>query len=164
MQNKIQEWYILRHGLTAYSTQGYGDKILSARILPEAVFSIEKMGNYLSKVPNSANYSSQLIRCVQTADIITRITGKVFTPDKRLNEFHQETFSEFYERVFSWFKEVNTTQPKCVLVCTHGAVIAALKHMLLEGDFSESQLLDYTQCGELLAIKDKKLEIVDFNI
>lgn len=164
MRNNTPTWYILRHGLATHSMNGYGDKILSAPLLPEAVPAIERMSAYLAKVPVSSNWSSTLIRCIQTTEIVRRITGKVFIPDKRLNEFYQETFSRFYGRVSSWFKEVNTSQSKNILVCTHGVVIAALKQILLTGDFSEAaNLLDYPGCGQLVVIKERKIELFDFN-
>ncbi len=163
MKHDDTTWYIFRHALATRSMSGYGDKILTAQILNEAIPPIESMARYLSKIPESTNVSSTLLRCVQTTEIITRITGKKFLTDSRLNEYFQESFAEFNERVNSWIKDMRGRKTTAVLICTHGAVVAGIKHLLIDGDFSEAQLLDYPNCGELLVIKND-FRIINFNV
>lgn len=161
----MKTWYLFRHALSTYSKHGYGDEVLSAQILPSETKPIEQMAQYFLKVPNSINFSSEIIRCIQTAQIISKPTGKQFATDKRLNEYHGESFEEFTIRVTSWLDgiEASQTASENILVCTHGAVIAALKHIILKGTFSEDNALDYPECGELWIIRDKKVESIDFN-
>lgn len=163
MKHKTMTWYLFRHALATYSTQGYGEEILTASILPEAIPSIEKLAQHLNSVSKSLNLRSELARCEQTTDIITKITGKVFVPDKRLNEFYRETYDALRKRIWNFVDEMFQTKRENLLLCTHGIVIAAIKHILLAGDFSEKHLLDYPACGELLIIKDKKEEVISFN-
>ena len=50
------------------------------------------------------------------------------------------------------------------MICTHGAVIAALKHYLTDGSFERRHETDYSQTGELMIINDdKSVEVLDFN-
>lgn len=145
-------WYLFRHALATENKGGYGDEILSAKILPVGIPPTERMAEYIQHLPKSVNWSSELLRSQQTTNIITKITGRTFVSDARLNEYYNETFEAFRKRIASWLDEMIARNPSVVLVCTHGAVIAGLKHLLLEGEFLESQALDYPKCGELLVI------------
>jgi broad specificity phosphatase PhoE len=156
-------WYIFRHALATYSKNGYGDQIISAPILPEARASIEAMAHYLNDITSSANYSSEYLRCRQTAEIISNVANKKFVFDDRINEFHDEPFEAFHERVHNWYSEVANAQPANIIVCSHGAVLSALRHIVIRGDFIEQGLLDYPPCGELMIIRDKEVQIIDFN-
>ena len=163
MRNNHITWYIFRHALAIHGKNHYGDQILTAKILKSAIPSIEKMARYLTKIPSSLNFTSEIIRCVQTAAIVTRITGKEFITDIRLNEYYRESFAGLKERVNSWIKDMRGRKTTAVLICTHGAVVAGIKHLLIDGDFSEAQLLDYPNCGELLVIKND-FRIINFNV
>lgn len=156
-------WYLFRHALATYDKKGYGDQILTATILEHEVAPIEKMATYLRKVKDSINVSSTLLRCTQTTDIISRGSGKIFTTDKRLNEYYNESFEEFHQRVTRWVHDIGKIQPSAVLVCSHGAVIAGIKHILLDGDFREFDIRDYPDCGELLIIEHKSTKLMNFN-
>lgn len=156
-------WYIFRHSLATLSKTGYGDQILTASILPDYTEPIRKMAQFLKSVKESSNFSSELLRCKQTTAIITEVTGKTFTTDPRLNEYYDETFSALYKRVKELTLEIEKTGIENILVCTHGAVTAAMKHIILTGSFLEKDLMDYPQCGELLIIKNQKAEFIDFN-
>lgn len=156
-------WYLFRHALATYDKKGYGDQILTAAILKHEVAPIEKMATYLQKVKDSINVSSTLLRCKQTIDIISRGSGKIFITDKRLNEYYSESFEEFHQRVTQWVHDIGKIQPSAVLVCSHGAVIAGIKHTLLYGDFRENDIRDYPDCGQLLIIKHKSTKLVNFN-
>lgn len=146
-------WYLFRHALATHGKSGYGDTILTATILPEGIPPIERMAEHIKQLPETLNWSSEFMRCVQTTNIITKITGRKFMTDARLNEYYHESFEVFSERVRFWYNEIIASHPSAVLVCTHGAVIAGLKHLILEGEFLESQTLDYPKCGELLSLR-----------
>jgi broad specificity phosphatase PhoE len=159
----MTSWYLFRHGLATRNPAGYGKEILTATILPESIQSVEKIAIFLSTVTDSINYCSELKRCVQTAGIITRLTGKKFRLDSRMNEYHRESFSVFKLKLHLFLDEITSQNPQNIIICTHGAVIAGLKHLLMHAIFSESDLLDYPQCGQLLILQDKRIEIKDFN-
>lgn len=145
-------WYLFRHALATENKGGYGDEILSAQILPVGIPPTERMAEYIQHLPKTVNWSSELLRCTQTTNIITKITGRIFVTDARLNEYYNESFDALRKRIRSWYDEIVASHPSAVLVCTHGVVIAGLKHLILEGEFLKSQVLDYPKCGELLVI------------
>lgn len=155
-------WYLFRHARATKSKVGYGEEILSAKILPEGIPPIKRMAEYIQRLPKSVNWSSELLRCAQTTNIITKITGRTFVTDARLNEHHNETFEAFRKRIASWLDGIMRLHPSVVLVCTHGAVIAGLKRLLLEGVFLESQSFDYPKCGQLLVVTRKRSAVLDF--
>jgi broad specificity phosphatase PhoE len=156
-------FYLTRHALATHSTTGYGDEILSAQILPEGIPPIKSMAHFLKDIPTDQNVSSEVLRCQQTAKIISQITHKKFTPDARLNEFYQDTWKTFEERVLSFLSDCLFSNQKKILLCTHGAVIAVLKNHLTKGFFEVSNEFDYPQTGELWIIQNRKLEKKNFN-
>lgn len=157
-------WYIFRHALATYSTIGYGAQILTASILPEAIVPIKKMAAFLNTVQPSANFTSEILRCRQTAKIITGITEKPFTHDARLNEYYEEQFDQLSHRVTQFIKEISEHKEVNILVCTHGAVLAGIKHFLIDRTFKKTDLYDYPACGELAIIKNKNLLLKNFNV
>ncbi|MBI2430813.1 MAG: histidine phosphatase family protein [Candidatus Levybacteria bacterium] len=161
MSNKT--FYIFRHGLATKSLFGYGDKIVTAELLAEGKPPIEKMANYLKKIPSQFNVCSEFVRCRQTAAIVTKKTGKKFTFDKRLNEYNEESFNDLRDRVKDFLQYIEKSNYQSVLICTHGAVIAAIKNLVLRNKFTLFQLYDYPKTGVLLVIKDGKIEEIDFN-
>lgn len=159
-------FFIFRHGLATLSTAGYGDQVYSAPLLDQGIPSIDRLATYLQTQPCDVGYSSEVLRCRQTAEIVTRFTGKQFQFDKRLNEYHQEEFTAFVARVTDFLNTLPpaaSSAPQSVWICTHGAVIAALKHLLLDGIFTQDQELDYTKPGEILEIVDGQIQVHSFN-
>ncbi len=172
--NTSHQFFIFRHGLATLSTSGYGEQILSAALLPEGVPAVERLGQFLKEMPTDFHFSSEVPRCRQTAEIVQKITGKKFQFDARLNEYHQEPFVQFADRVEGFLNDViergdrykahlADDVPVSIVICTHGAVIAGIKHFLLEGTFSQEYQLDYTQPGELLQIWNKNVQLHIFN-
>lgn len=157
-------FYIFRHGLATHSQDGYGDKILTAEILPEGIPAIQRLATYLETITTDYNVSSQLIRCRQTAEIVTAVTGKQFMFDKRLNELlDEESCAQLRQRVSDFAQEIKNSVYESILICTHGAVIAALRHLIVDGRFSGEDLGDFTEPGELLIIDKSQVEIKNFN-
>lgn len=158
-------WLIFRHGLATHSTEGYGDQVFSAPLLEEGITAIERLAEYLKGRASDSQYCSEVLRCRQTAAIVSRATGKDFQFDRRLNEYHQETFTELSQRVADFLSEVNQANPtpKTFWICTHGAVIAALRHLIIEGAFTAEQELDYTKPGEILEIHQANIQVHTFN-
>lgn len=161
---KFQKIILMRHGLATYSTTGYGDKIFSATILPESIPSIEKTAEYVKKIPTDYNVSSEFLRCRQTVQIVSAMTKKQFVFDKRINEFNEETFSNFKERLQNFLDELLQKNVKNILICTHGAVIAGLKQLVLTNNFQEEQLLDFPIPGVLTILENDQIQEINFNI
>lgn len=161
----MKSYYIFRHGQTYFTKNGliYGDQILTAPILEEAKPVTERFSAYIKNIPTDLNVSSELLRCTQTTKIITEITGKVFSTDKRLNEFFDEPFTDFAQRIKSFLDEIEASEFNDILVCTHGGVMAGFKHWILNNNFPEEKITDYPNPGVLMIIKQGKVEEIDFN-
>ena len=105
---------------------------------------------------------SEYIRCQQTATIISQHTGLQFATDPRLNEHHQESFDQLVTRVQQLLTEYESLPAQQLFLCTHGAVIAAFKNLLLKGSFTLEDELDYPPTGQLWLLHNKQLDIKDF--
>ena len=169
-------YYIFRHGQTfaTKASSGYGIKIFSAPILPEAVPALESMGKFLKKVPDSSNFSSPVRRCRETVDIIRRVSEKEFLFDERLREYFIfnrtssnplfiETFGTLRNRIQSFIDHTKQVEAENILICTHGALIAGLANLLTNGQFVRTDANEYPSPGVLTIIKGSKLKQIDFN-
>jgi broad specificity phosphatase PhoE len=164
MTISLPTWYIFRHGLATKSKMGYGDRIITAEVLPEGIPPVQRMGTYMKTLPYSVGWRSEFLRCQQTAAIVTEATGNPFTPDPRLNEQVTEPFEVVRDRVRAFVQDGRESGQPHLWVCTHGIVIAALRHLITRGDFSRRDELDYTQPGQLLIIRpDLTHEVVKFD-
>lgn len=159
-----QTYYIFRHGKAVEDNEAYGEKVLTASLLSNSLDPIKRLAEFLKTIPESTNFSSTLLRCRQTAEIVSSITDKKFFFDKRLNEFHNESFDSFTNRVKEFLEEECYPKNGKTLICTHAAVIAAMKHLICFGKFEIQNQLDYIQPGELLIIQNKKVKKINFNI
>ncbi len=162
-----QKIYIFRHGVTIATKENkfYGWKILHARIFEaESRPFLERMAHYLQDIPTDYNTCSPLIRCVETAKIVSDITNKLFSIDWRLREYLIETTGMFRGRVQSLINDLNQSPHQTVMICTHGAVIAALKNLLITGQYVRNNIIDYPPPGILWIIdtSTKQLETIDF--
>lgn len=155
----------MRHGETFASRDGvpYGDRELTAQILPSGISAIERLGKYLKEINTTVNYTSELPRCVQTSQIVSRITGKTFTNYPMLNELFEDSFEKFNSRMEQLVEKLESYQGQIYLLCTHGAVISALKYLLTTGNYAIHNLMDYPNTGMLMIIKNGKVELLDFN-
>jgi broad specificity phosphatase PhoE len=160
----MKTYYIFRHGQTFATTRnsGYGLRRLSAGILDSARPTIIKMADFLKTVPTDLNLTSPIPRCRETAQIITLETGKKFVADWRLTEM-MEPVAVLRCRVQNLIKQIERSDFETVLICTHGAVIAALVCLITKKHFSAKDLMDYPPPGILIKIKDGKIEEFDFN-
>lgn len=155
--------FLVRHGLSTLNKRGYGRKKLTANLLPQGVIESEKVALYLKSIPDSYNISSEIPRCKQTAEIITRITGKSFHFDKRLTEFYHETFTDFKKRITSFLEDLSLIAEKNIIICTHAAVIVAIKYLITENKFIFKNLSDEPLEGEVIVVKNKSFEKVSFS-
>lgn len=157
-------YYIFRHGDThATKTKTpYGDGVLTAPILPESKTYLEKIGFFLKNIPHSYNVSSEILRCRQTVEIVALAADKPFVFDKRLNEYNMETFDDYANRIMSFLSDVEQKAIDHIVICTHGAGIAALKHLLIRNELVEENLIDFSDPGVLTIIKHGTIEEIDF--
>lgn len=159
-----QKYYIFRHGKAIEDGQEYGDAVLTASLLPESIPVIKRIAEFLKSVHESTNFSSEILRCKQTAEIVTSITGKEFFFDNRLNEYYQESFIDLSNRVKSFLEQYCLSHESPFVICTHGGVISALKHLIIDKKYLLSDLYDYIKPGEILIINpDKSFKVLDFN-
>jgi broad specificity phosphatase PhoE len=158
--------YIFRHGQTIFSKNHlpYGENERTAAILPEAVGPTERLAKYFSGILTEANFSSEFLRCRQTVEIVERMVAKKFVFDPRLNEISESNLEFFVERVKNFWQSLNDQHLGSVAICTHGGVMAVLKHLQTGGNFMPTDILDYPKCGVLMIIRDKVYEEIDFNV
>jgi broad specificity phosphatase PhoE len=163
----VKKFYIMRHGETFATKRntGYGWKILTASILEEGKPIIEKQGKYLRNKEIEYCVASPIKRCKQTSAIVRAESGKDIFFDRRLSEFFLESFGGFKKRVRSFLKEMDEKGYEEVLIITHGAVIAALTHLLSRDTFQISEITDYPKPGVMTIIEREKIaQLIDFNI
>lgn len=122
------------------------------------------MAKFLEKVALNFNVSSEYLRCQQTTKIIMANSGLKFEKDARLNEFGQETFSEFIKRIKDFLEEVKKNEYQTVVICTHGAVISTIKNLLIKGRMKRRELPFFPKPGILMCIEGEKIQKIDFNI
>lgn len=155
--------YLFRHALATKSKRGYGKKILSATLLDDGIPAFKKLTLFLKDIRESLNISSKILRCRQSAKIISQITHKKFIYDPRINEFYHEEFEDFTKRVTDFLQDLEKNDHQNIIICTHGIVIAAIKNLILKGKFTKSNRYDYPPTGELVIIKNNKIQNIDFN-
>jgi broad specificity phosphatase PhoE len=143
----------------------YGDQEFSAKILPEGIPAIKKLGLFLKEIESDINLTSPYNRCLETVEIIAAIAGKNFHKDERLGEFRSglESFGELSSRIISFVDDLKSNEYKNVSVCSHGYPISAMIQYVSSGKIEKKQLLTYPDPGVLSIFKDGKLTQIDFN-
>ncbi len=140
----MKTYYIFRHGQTFATTKnsGYGLQRLTAGILESGKPTIIKMAEFLKDVPTDLNLTSPILRCRQTAEIITLETGKKFMADWRITEM-MEPFQILKWRVKNLLNQLEKSDFNTILICTHGAVIEGLVSYLMRGNFKVQDVMAY---------------------
>ena len=137
--------------------------VYSAEILEEGIPAIENLATFLRKYSFYKCFTSEILRCVQTSQVVEKITGFKFEKYSRLNEFVDETFDEFKERISNAIERFESVNGKTYLICTHGAVISALKHLLVTGKYEEKDFMDFPSPGNLIIVDQTGFRIKNFN-
>ncbi len=160
-------FYIFRHGETfaTKAGKGYGMRVFSAPLLPEATGALERMGEYLKSIDTDFNVSSAVRRCRETVAIISTVSGKEFFFDKRLNEFFLESVGHLEKRLQRLLDDIEKNAYKRVLICTHGACLSLLITLLsIKKDHHTSyNLFQYPPPGVLTIIIGNTIQEVNFN-
>jgi len=159
--------YIFRHGMTFFAKNNlpYGDKVETAEILPEAIPVTKRLGRYLMDIPTAKNYTSPFLRCVQTSNIVTEISGKKFEKVEDLRDWdpRRETVEEMIKRILVFSKELDAKRYSSISICTHGYPINALIAYFTKGEIKKDDLDNFPNPGVLVSIKNKKASYQDFN-
>ncbi len=158
------KWYVFRHGETFYTRDGvnYGDKQLTISILDEGVPALMRMGEYLKKENISEWYSSPFKRCVDSMKVVKEVAGGGYKTDERMGEFYKKDWGQFVEGIREFLGEIEKKGIEKVGVCTHGAVLAGIRHLLIEGVFEREQMHEHPDPGVLWIIEKGKLEKISF--
>jgi broad specificity phosphatase PhoE len=137
-----KHWFIFRHGLATHALS-YGDTILTADLLPEGLPAVEKLADLLANKPCDVLYSSPLARCKHTAEKVAEKKQIEIIQDERLRDYYDESHDAFKLRVADFLTEAAQRENQSIFICTHGIVIAALKHLIQEGSFNMADELDF---------------------
>lgn len=141
--------YLIRHGSTEYTQMGISQGQLDIPLSETGVLEAEKVMTEVHNLPIKIIYSSPLLRCRQTADIINQGLDLPLVFDDRLMEmflgirqgtdFHKwsaedrerfrnnpeyygaESNEHFYSRVSSFYEEV-LERGQSALIVSHGGV------------------------------------------
>ena len=162
-------YYIFRHGETYFTKNKIEydpESRISAPILKEGIPAIKRLGEFLKDKLKNTNYTSPYPRCVKTSEIITKITGKKFTKDERLSDEWmsegKETFDEMVARFQNFLLDIKKNNPSVVAICTHGWPISILTNLITKREMKPEWLANYILPGELVIIKDGKVETKSF--
>lgn len=158
-------YYIFRHGLTQAVKQNrwYWTSIYSARIIEEGKPSIIRLAEYMKNIDSDFNVASPFKRCQQTAGIVTEITGKTFATDKRIGEYAFELPWTFKRRILRFIADMEKSEQKTIVICTHAIVIEMLIQYFSNGHVSLRHRLKAPLTGVLTKVQDKKVTEKDFN-
>jgi len=170
----MTDFYIFRHGDTMETkSSGIFAKFIrqkgggspSLPILPKGVPALEKIGKFLKDIPIDAGFTSPYLRCAESAKIVEAVSNKKYVLDERIRELQggRKNFSDFRERIIEFLDEIGEKNYSAVSICTHGAVVAAIKHLKTDGKFFFFQVWDFPAPGKLIIIKNKKVNTIDFN-
>jgi broad specificity phosphatase PhoE len=89
---------------------------------------------------------------------------KKYVTNEKIREMENgESFSSLFRRVRGFLDEIDEKKYSAVSVCTHGAVIAAIKHLKTSGRFFFFQIIDYPKPGILTIIKNGEANTINFN-
>ena len=167
-------FYVFRHGNTKNTesknlvvkliTKNGGGPI-NLPILPKGKYALRKIGEYLKDKNVDTLFTSPYLRCRQSAKVVSDVIDKKFIVDERIRELRSDTkgFLGFKKRVNDFLKEVDKKNYSSVAICTHGAVIAAIKYLVTKGKFYYFQGTDFPEPGKMLIIRDQKVRTLDFN-
>lgn len=141
--------YFVRHGETDYNVSHIMQGQLNIPLNENGINQAKQASEDLKDVKIDEIFSSPLIRALKTAEIINKYHNLTIKTDNRLKElfagsmqgmclntlstdekqeymnnpkkFNAESWQEFYDRVVSFFKEIEHSE-KNILIVSHGGV------------------------------------------
>lgn len=162
-------YYIFRHGETYFSKHDINydpESRVNTPLLPESFPAINRLANFLKDKLETANFTSSYPRCVETSRIVGAKAGKNFFQDDRLIDEWitegRETFEGFVERFRNFLNEISQLESDIISICTHGWPITVLVNLLTKGEMKKDWLDNIIKPGELIIIKDGKVETKSF--
>jgi broad specificity phosphatase PhoE len=161
----MKTYYIFRHGETfaTKANKWYWHKLYSAPILEEGKPAIIKLAEYLKNKPSDYNVCSPFLRCRQTAEIVTTITGKEFEFDRRIREYEIEFPINFKKRIMNFLLELENSDKQNIVICTHSLVIEMIIQYLTRGKISLRERIKAPLPGVLTIIQNHQLQEINFN-
>lgn len=162
----MKTFYIFRHGET-FATKlksFYWHRIYSAPILDEGKPALVRLGNFLKDKPSDVNFCSPFLRCRQTAEIVSKITGKEFKVDRRIREYEYFELPYFLKRrILNFLKEMESSKYNSVMICSHAIIISLMIQYLTQGNIRLTNRIIAPLPGVLTIIKNGKAETINFN-
>lgn len=167
----IEKYYLFRHGLTEVTIQQsktglpihYDKTNLNALILPEGIQAIERMGRFLSPMNISGWFSSPLLRCRQTCEVISAVTGKKFEFDEGLAEDETQTLEQKEQRLKGFLASLARANYQSVAICTHGTNLSILFNLLSKTKRITDPSKEFPKPGTITIITDGNVNEFDFN-
>ncbi|PLR68614.1 histidine phosphatase family protein [Bacillus sp. UMB0893] len=153
---------IIRHSMTSWNKEKKYLGHMDLPVLKDSLLSYESLKRYLSQGLPDAVYSSDLLRCQQTADFLYPDTP--FLTDERLRELdfgewegqtydelkndshysywlqhwektstpNGESGEEFHKRIASFINDILNQNVKSIAIITHGGVIRKIVSELIQ--------------------------------
>lgn len=168
----IEKYYLFRHGKTEITNEQartglpihYDETNLSASILPEGTQILERMGRFLNAQHIDGWFSSPLLRCRQTCEIISAVTGKEFELDERLAEDETQTLEQKEQRLKDFLADLAKGNYQNVAICTHGTYLAILVNLLSTTTKKYSDpSREFPEPGIITVISDGTVNEINFN-
>lgn len=167
----IERYYLFRHGHTKVTNEQtktglpihYNETNLSAPILPEGIQVLERMGKFLGRQDINGWFSSPLLRCRQTCDAISAITGKGFESDEGLAEDETQTLEQKGQRLKNFLASLTQRGYQSVAICTHGTNLSILVKLLSKTIKFADPSKEFPKPGIMTIITNGNVYEVDFN-
>ena len=141
----------------------YWHTLYSAHLIDEGKPSIERLAAYMKEIKADYYVCSPFLRCRQTAEMVTKVTGDKFATDKRLGEYVFEIPRNFKKRILSFITEMEASDYKTIVICTHSIVIEMLIQYVTNGNLRFFHRITAPLTGVLTTIKDGKISEKNFN-
>lgn len=147
--------YLVRHGATAATAAGRYAGWDDCPLSPEGLAQAEEVARRLAALRPARLVASDLVRCVQTAEVIARATGLRVEPDPRLRElgfgrFAGKTYAEIRaawpDRLEAWLRDPEHVAPP------GGETLASLRLRALAALPREDRAVVVTHGGVIRAV------------
>jgi broad specificity phosphatase PhoE len=153
--------YLFRHGLATLSPQGYGPDNLTVSVLPEGLVAVSALAEFMATVPVHNIFTSPYHRCQQTAGVVGKKLQLSPTVWPLAGEYLPPDWPGFAARMED-LVELLMVARRPLALCTHGAVIAALSHLLTNRPVTEWDQWDFPPPAGLRIIQNNTIQQLAF--